>query len=103
MPRLSTSDGGTTTGSAVWTSLFDSERLRVGRSPAVRSILALYIVMCLTALDGPAAAQTSVSTLLGRQTSPEGEPKRLLEEIILWGYLENSYVINLGTASPHNV
>jgi len=63
----------------------------------------LHIALCLTALERPAEAQTSVATLLGRQASPEGEPKRLLEEIILWGYLENSYVINLGTASPHNV
>src|SRR5215467_8762351 len=103
MPRRSTSVGGTTTGSAVWTSFYDSERRRLDRSALVRAILTLYIALCLTALDRPASAQTSVATLLGRQTSPEGEPKRLLEEIVLWGYLENSYVINLGTASPHNV
>src|SRR5262247_3836662 len=51
----------------------------------------------------PAAAQRSVADLLARDATPEGQPKALLEEIFLWGYLENSYVINLGTASPHNV
>src|SRR5262249_51766633 len=51
----------------------------------------------------PAAAQRSVADLLARAATPEGQPKALLEEIFLWGYLENSYVINLGTASPHNV
>jgi putative OmpL-like beta-barrel porin-2 len=67
-----------------------------------------FIALILCALTplagaiGPAAAQSSVADLLGREATKEGQPKALLEEILLYGYLENSYVVNLGHASPHN-
>ena len=70
---------------------------------AVRNGFVLCVALCLTALDRPVAAQTSLANLLGRHAAPEGDPKRLLEEMFLYGYLENSYVVNLGKASPHNV
>ena len=65
----------------------------------------LALALCALALcaAGSASAQTSVSDLLGREAAKDGQPKALLEEITLYGYLENSYVINLRHASPHNV
>ena len=65
--------------------------------------VALSALAVLAAAAGPASAQTSLADLLGRQAAPEGQPKALLEEMLLYGYLENSYVVNLGHASPHNV
>ena len=65
----------------------------------------IALALCALALSaaGPASAQTPVSRLLGLPTTEEVQPKRLLEEMLLYGYLENSYVINLRHASPHNV
>jgi hypothetical protein len=57
----------------------------------------------VAALVGPASAQTSLADFLGRAATPEGGPKPILEEMFLYGYLEQSYVVNLGRASPHNV
>src|SRR5262252_8262793 len=68
-----------------------------------KGVLLVCAVVVSFGITSPAAAQRSVADLLGREATPEGQPKILLEEIFLWGYLENSYVINLGTASPHNV
>src|SRR5438034_1238726 len=51
---------------------------------------------------GPALAQRSLADLLGREATPQGQPKSLLEEMFLYGYLENSYVVNLGQASRGN-
>jgi hypothetical protein len=67
--------------------------------------LVVALTLCALALwaAGLASAQTSVSDLLGREAVPEGKPKALLEEMLLYGYLENSDVINLRQASPHNV
>jgi hypothetical protein len=44
---------------------------------------------------GVADAQTSVADLLGRPKAPEGQPKTYLEELTLFGYVENSFVGNL--------
>ncbi len=67
----------------------------------------IALVLCapalLAATAGPAVAQTSLRDLLGGEAAKEGQPKALLEETFLYGYLENSYVVNLGHASPHNV
>jgi opacity protein-like surface antigen len=67
----------------------------------------MAVALCALALiataAGPASAQTSLVDLLGRQAALEGQPKSLLEEMFLYGYLENSYVVNLRHASPHNV
>src|SRR5215475_6404235 len=68
-----------------------------------QGVLLVCAWLAALGIASPAAAQRSVADLLGREATPEGQPKQLLEEIMLWGYLENSYVINLGTASPHNV
>ena len=77
---------------------------RLPRAGGVSSGVVLCIVLgLLTGLDNPASAQTSLASLLGRPLAPEGAPKALLEEMFLYGYLENSYVVNLGVASPHNV
>jgi len=62
----------------------------VHRAVAVRNGFVLCVALCLTALDRPVAAQTSLANLLGRQAAPEGAPRRLLEEMFLYGYLENS-------------
>jgi hypothetical protein len=67
-----------------------------------RAALAAAVALLLAAWATTAPAQTSVSDVLGRQAAPEGQPKAFLEEILLYGYLENSYVVNLGHASPHN-
>lgn len=61
------------------------------------------VLSLLASAAGPASAQTSLADLLGREATPEGKPKGLLEEMLLYGYLEQSYVVNLGHASPHNV
>jgi hypothetical protein len=50
-----------------------------------------------------ASAQKSVAEVLGRPATPEGQPKAYLEELMLFGYLENSYVGNLGRAGRGNV
>jgi len=62
----------------------------------------LCAVAMITAGAGPALAQRSLADLLGREAAPEGQPKSLLEEMFLYGYLENSYVVNLGQASRGN-
>ncbi len=69
----------------------------------MKSSLALALCGLALCAAGPASAQTSVSDLLGHEATKEGQPKALLEEITLYGYLENSYVVNLRHASPHNV
>jgi hypothetical protein len=71
---------------------------------AVQLLFYLVVLLLLAKPPaGPASAQTSVSDVRGREAAKEGQPKALLEEITLYGYLENSYVINLRHASPHNV
>jgi hypothetical protein len=62
----------------------------------------LCAVAVIAAGASPARAQRSVADLLGREATPEGRPKSLLEEMFLYGYLENSYVVNLGRASRGN-
>jgi len=69
----------------------------------MKAIVALVLCALVSAGVGLASAQTSVSDLLGREATPEGKLKSLLEEMLLYGYLENSYVVNLRHASPHNV
>ena len=62
----------------------------------------LCAVAMIAAEAGPALAQRSLADLLGREATPQGQPKSLLEEMFLYGYLENSYVVNLGQASRGN-
>ena len=58
-------------------------------------MLAVSAVLLVVAASG-AEAQTSVADLFGRAKTPDGQPKTFLEEIMLFGYVENSYVWNLG-------
>src|SRR4029077_13641455 len=36
--------------------------------------------------------------VLGQSATPEGQPKTYLEEVMLFSYIENSFVANLGQA-----
>ncbi len=62
----------------------------------VGSVLA---ILCAT--GGTALAQKSVADIVGRPATPEGQPKTYLEELFVYGYVENSLVYNLGDASRH--
>src|SRR5262249_9179318 len=67
----------------------------------------LRVVGCAVALlaiwPASAHAQKSVSDVLGRPATPEGEPKSYLEELMLYSYIENSYVANLRDAGRRGV
>src|SRR5437762_5892084 len=65
------------------------------------AVLLGAVVAALCAAATPARAQKSVAELMGRPGTPEGQPKTYLEELMIWGYLENSYVFNLGDAGRH--
>src|SRR5262249_3064582 len=54
-------------------------------------------------LSHSAAAQTSVAELLGRPPAGEGQPKGYLEEVLLFSYIEYSYVWNLGKTGRGDV
>ena len=64
-------------------------------------------VLCLAGLlaicPAPALAQKSVADVLSRPATPEGEPKSYLEELMLYSYIENSYVANLRDAGRGGV
>ena len=62
-------------------------------------LVALALVIATVAFPGAALAQKSVADVFGRQATPEGQPKSYLEEVMLFAYIENSYVWNLGNAS----
>jgi len=53
------------------------------------------IALLLWLASGVASAQRSVADLLGRPATPQGETKPYLEELMLYGYVENSFVGNL--------
>ena len=61
------------------------------------------IVLLCGLAPAVAAAQQSVADLLGRPATPEGETKTYLEELMLYGYLENSFVWNMRTAGRGDV
>src|SRR2546425_10575013 len=67
----------------------------------------LTLVLCslavLGAIPGNASAQKSLADVLGRERMPEGKPKTYLEEIMLFSYVENSYVANLGRTGRGDV
>ena len=56
--------------------------------------ISLCALSLCVALVGEALAQKSVSEVLGRPATAEGQPKTYLEEVMLYGYVENSYVWN---------
>ncbi len=61
------------------------------------------LAMLLTVFPESALAQKSVADVLGRPATPEGQPTTYLEELMLYGYVENSVVWNLGRAGRGNV
>ena len=68
-----------------------------------RRLAALCLMLATAAWPGAALAQKSVAELLGRPATPEGQPKSYLEEVMLFAYVENSYVCNLGHAGRDGV
>jgi hypothetical protein len=68
----------------------------------IRVLMLLGLALVL-AVPEPAAAQKTVAELLGRPATPEGQPKTFLEELTLFGYVENSYVVNLGKVGRDGV
>jgi putative OmpL-like beta-barrel porin-2 len=68
-----------------------------------KAALFMCAVPLLVAAVGPALAQTSVADVLRRPAAPEGQPKGYLEELILYSYIENSYVGNLAGGGRGNV
>jgi Putative beta-barrel porin-2, OmpL-like. bbp2 len=68
----------------------------------------LTVLVCVAGLLVAAAArlasaQKSVAEVLGRPATPEGQPKSYLEELMLYSYIENSFVANLGQAGRGGV
>ena len=47
-------------------------------------------------------AQRSVADVLGRPATPEGAPKSYLEELMLFSYIEDSYVVKFGKQGHGN-
>ena len=66
---------------------------------AVLGLAALVVAVWPTV----AMAQTSVAEVLGRPATPDGQPKTYLEELVLFGYIENSFVWNMGRAGRGDV
>jgi hypothetical protein len=64
------------------------------------------LVVCAVAVLGlapaPAWAQKSVAEVLGRDATPEGQPKSYLEELMLFSYIEDSYVVKFGKQGHGN-
>jgi hypothetical protein len=64
--------------------------------PHLKRLLAgALAIVALGALAPAVDAQTPLADVLGRAKTPEGQPKTLLEEVVLFGYVENSFVGNL--------
>jgi putative OmpL-like beta-barrel porin-2 len=59
----------------------------------MRHVKGAIVLAALLAVAGAAAGQTPT------ETKPDEKPKTLLEEIVLFGYVEQSYVGNLGQTS----
>jgi Putative beta-barrel porin-2, OmpL-like. bbp2 len=65
--------------------------------------LVLCAAVLLGSLPDSALAQKSLADVLGRTATPEGQAKSYLEEIMLYSYIENSYVVNLAEPGGGNV
>jgi len=68
-----------------------------------RATLLGCLVTIVLVAPGAARAQQSVADLLGRPATPEGGTKTYLEELMLYSYIENSFVWNLRTAGRGDV
>jgi hypothetical protein len=64
---------------------------------------ALLVVMLVALTPASARADKSVAELLGQPAAAEGQPRRYLEELMLYGYIEHSEVVNLGRTGRGNV
>ena len=64
---------------------------------------AVAILLFLLLAPGVARAQRSVADLLGRPAAPEGAAKSYLDEVMLYSYIENSFVGNLRTTGRGDV
>ena len=69
----------------------------------MRGFRVVAVVAVLLAMAASAEAQTSAADLFGKQKAPEGQPKTYLEELMLFGYVENSAVWNLGNVTRGNL
>ena len=67
------------------------------------AVIGLCALGLLGALPTAVLAQKSVAEVFGRAATPEGQPKSYLEEIMLFSYIENSYVGNLGKTGRGDV
>jgi hypothetical protein len=72
-------------------------------SSGARTALSLFAIVLLGAFPEPASAQRSVAEVLGRAPAAESHPKSYVEEVILYGYVESSYVFNLGKTGRGDV
>src|SRR5262245_7227026 len=62
-----------------------------------------WLVVLVAMWPVSAHAQKSVADVLGKPATPEGQPKSYLEELMLYSYIENSYVANLRNAGRGGV
>ncbi len=74
----------------------------MGRLLILRRAIILAVVPLLAVSASPSSAQKSISEVFGREATPEGKPRTLLEELMLYSYIENSYVENLGHEGRHH-
>ena len=70
----------------------------------LRSLAGVVSILALLALTPSSVlAQRSLAEVLGRPATPEGQPRAYLEEISLFGYVENSFVWNTGRVGRGDV
>jgi len=67
------------------------------------TVLLCVATLLVVASARVASAQKSVAEVLGRPATPEGQPKTYLEELMLFSYIENSFVGNLERVGRGNV
>jgi hypothetical protein len=67
------------------------------------TVLVCVATLVVAASARLASAQKSVGEVLGQSATPEGQPKSYLEELMLFSYIENSFVANLSQAGRGGV
>src|SRR5713226_1340722 len=67
------------------------------------TVLLCVATLLVAATARVASAQKSLAEVLGRPATPEGQPRTYLEELMLFSYIENSFVGNLGRVGRGNV
>ena len=61
------------------------------------------LVLCALLVGAPDSGRPEIRRRVGPAGSPEGEAKSYLEELMLFSYVENSYVVNLETPGRGDV